>query len=269
MSNRDGVLAGEDGFIKVKRLGRGAFGEAVLYRRVDDDLLVVLKQVSLAGEYADKRRAEAIKESETLAMLNHCNIITYFDSFVEDDNLLIEMEYADNGSLREKIVAAPPNSRFPEELIKWYAFQITSAIEHIHGIGILHRDIKSENIFLTRSDIVKVGDFGISKVLTGPLDTSNTVVGTPYYMAPELLMGKPYCEKIDIFALGCIIHELALKRRTYEATNMPAMLTKIVNSVRDQLPAVYSEGLQDTIDMCLHSNPTQRPTATQVRMFTG
>jgi len=98
--------------------------------------------------------------------------------------------------------------RFSEEEIMQWFVQICMALNYIHARRIMHRDLKASNIFLTANNCVKIGDFGISKVLQGTLEAAMTVVGTPYYMSPEVCQNRPYTMKSDIWALGCILYEL-------------------------------------------------------------
>ena len=93
------------------------------------------------------------------------------------------------------------------EIMCWF-IQICLALKHIHKLKILHRDIKTSNVFLSAANCVKLGDFGISKELNGTLDAATTVIGTPYYMSPEVYQNQPYTFKADIWALGCLLYEL-------------------------------------------------------------
>jgi len=127
---------------------------------------------------------------------------SYFDTFEHREKFMIEMEYADGGSLRDYIgrQGAIP---IPESQVIWFAFQLFSGLQHVHAHSILHRDVKSENIFLTASGLLKLGDFGISKVLAEGATKAASVVGTPYYMAPEVFKGEEYGTASDIFSAGC------------------------------------------------------------------
>ena len=100
------------------------------------------------------------------------------------------------------------NLRFTEKQIMFWLIQICFAIEYIHKRRIIHRDIKASNIFLSTMEIVKLGDFGISRVLENSLEAAMTVVGTPYYLSPELCQNKLYTIKTDIWALGCLLYEM-------------------------------------------------------------
>ena len=126
-----------------------------------------------------------------------------------DGELIIIMEYCEEGDLdfhikQQKKLKKP----FPEKVICNWFIQMAMAINYIHKKKILHRDIKCQNIFLTSNGTLKLGDFGISKVLQNTLERAATVVGTPYYMSPEMYENRPYTHKSDIWALGCILYEL-------------------------------------------------------------
>lgn len=107
--------------------------------------------------------------------------------------------------IKERKEANKPFSE--DELMQWFV-QLCLALKHIHENRILHRDLKASNVFLTARNCVKLGDFGISKVLEGTLEAAMTVVGTPYYMSPEVCQSKPYTLKSDIWALGCLLYEM-------------------------------------------------------------
>ena len=153
---------------RLRILGRGAYGEAILARRKDDQSLVVIKQVRLSALKPDDRAA-AFQEAEVLSKLHHPFIVQYVDNFQEGNCLYIVMEYADGGDLAGKIAGRKGKLFTEDEVLKMFV-QIELALKHVHANHILHRDLKTQNIFLTKDGTVKLGDFGIAKVPSTPFN---------------------------------------------------------------------------------------------------
>ncbi|XP_015143167.2 serine/threonine-protein kinase Nek9 isoform X2 [Gallus gallus] len=251
-------------YIPIRILGRGAFGEATLYRRTEDDSLVVWKEVDLT-RLSEKERRDALNEIVILALLQHENIIAYYNHFMDNTTLLIELEYCNGGNLYDKILRQK-DKLFEEEMVLWYLFQIVSAVSCIHRAGILHRDIKTLNIFLTKANLIKLGDYGLAKKLNSEYSMAETLVGTPYYMSPELCQGVKYNFKSDIWAVGCVIFELLTLKRTFDATNPLNLCVKIVqgNRAMEVDSSVYSWELIQMVNSCLDQDPEKRPTADEL-----
>ncbi|KAM7155115.1 serine/threonine-protein kinase Nek9 isoform 2-T2 [Molossus nigricans] len=251
-------------YIPIRVLGRGAFGEATLYRRTEDDSLVVWKEVDLT-RLSEKERRDALNEIVILALLQHDNIIAYYNHFMDNTTLLIELEYCNGGNLYDKILRQK-DKLFEEEMVIWYLFQIVSAVSCIHKAGILHRDIKTLNIFLTKANLIKLGDYGLAKKLNSEYSMAETLVGTPYYMSPELCQGVKYNFKSDIWAVGCVIFELLTLKRTFDATNPLNLCVKIVQGIRamEVDSSQYSLELIQMVHACLDQDPEQRPTADEL-----
>ncbi|XP_030855681.1 serine/threonine-protein kinase Nek9 isoform X2 [Strongylocentrotus purpuratus] len=251
----------EEMYTPVRVLGKGAFGEAVLYRKTEDNSLVVWKEVNLT-RCSERVMYDAQNEIEILSMLNHANIISYFNHFLDDQSLFIEMEYANGGTLYEKIVHQD-GTLFEEELVLWYLFQTVSAVAYIHQIDVLHRDIKTLNIFMTKSGLIKVGDFGISKVL-GDDKMAESVVGTPLYMSPELVKGQQYNAKSDVWAIGCVLYELLTLRRVFEASNQLKVVWGIVQKEHEDIDERYSKEMHSLVTQLLAKDPENRPSAAEI-----
>lgn len=128
-----------------------------------------------------------------------------------------------------------------EESIVRTATQLSEALRYIHSRNILHRDIKPSNIFLTENGDVKIGDFGISRLMTTTLAMAHTAVGTPQYMSPEMCESKPYTYKSDVWALGCVIYEAAALRNAFEADSFLALVWAIASKPPKRLPDHYSQ----------------------------
>ncbi|XP_078464797.1 serine/threonine-protein kinase Nek9 isoform X1 [Lampetra planeri] len=247
-------------YIPVRVLGRGAFGEAALYRRNEDNSLVVWKEIDLT-RLSDKERRDSQNEIDILSLLEHANIISYYNHFLDGNVLLIELEYCNGGTLYEKIIKQH-GAFFPEKDIVWYFYQLVSAVEQIHNFKILHRDIKTLNIFLTKSDLIKIGDFGISKILDSRSQMAESYVGTPYYMSPELIRGDKYNTKSDIWAMGCVLYELLTLTRTFDATNPLKLCYEIIHGKKQvEIDDQYSKEIKEVVQKCLQQDAEQRPTA--------
>ncbi|GMH36230.1 hypothetical protein BSKO_04098 [Bryopsis sp. KO-2023] len=185
-------------------ISRGTFG--VVYRaiRKEDGKEFALKQVSLAG-LGRAEREECIDEARILSQLNHPHIVRHYDSFVDtkEQKLNIFMEYAAGGTIHHLL--AKRGKRIDESHCWRYFLQCLLALDHIHSKKIIHRDMKSLNVFLDSNNDVKIGDFGIARSLSNNSNFARTIVGTPFYLSPELCDDKPYNEKSDIWALGQLL----------------------------------------------------------------
>ncbi|CAL1542439.1 unnamed protein product, partial [Lymnaea stagnalis] len=223
---------------------------------------VIIKQIPVEQMTKDERQA-ALNEVKVLSMLHHPNIIQYFENFLEDKALMIVMEYAQGGTLLDFLQSRNGILLEEEEILKFLA-QMLLSLQHVHSKQILHRDLKTQNILLDKKkEIVKIGDFGISKVLSSK-SKAYTVVGTPCYISPELCEGKPYNQKSDIWALGCVLYELASLKRAFEAANLPALILKIMRGTFSPISSRYSPHLRDLILSMLHLDPNKRPTINQI-----
>ncbi|TKR97014.1 hypothetical protein L596_010943 [Steinernema carpocapsae] len=245
---------------RYERIRVAAFGMAVLYRRKEDGSLVIIKEIRI-HELSSSERTLALNEVTLLSQLDHPNIISYFDSFEEDGVLMIEMEYAEGGTLAH-LLARRETFIEEDEIMRLFE-QITNAVAYLHDNSVLHRDLKTANIFLTRYNDVKVGDFGISKIMSAETvaQGAQTVVGTPFYISPEMCEGKPYNNKSDIWALGCILYEMACLQKTFDGSNLPAVVNKIMKGEYEQVKGPYSNKLKILIRQMLRTEPTERPSA--------
>uniref|UniRef100_A0A8C4Q3T0 non-specific serine/threonine protein kinase n=1 Tax=Eptatretus burgeri TaxID=7764 RepID=A0A8C4Q3T0_EPTBU len=254
----------EQNYVPVRVLGQGAFGQATLYRRQGDNSLVVWKEIDLS-RLSNKERCD-MQEIDIHAMLHHPNIISYYNNFLNGNKLLIELEYCNGGTLHDKI-ASMQMQHFEEEKVIWYFYQLASAVKYIHRFNIIHRDIKTLNIFLTKSDLLKLGDFGISKLTEIQGKAMHTFVGTPHYMSPELIGGHAYSTKIDIWSMGCVLYELLALKKTFDATNPLKLCLAIIHGQLDDLGTQYSEAIRELMEHCLYKDAEDRATAAEIMEY--
>ncbi|KAK5644545.1 hypothetical protein RI129_005845 [Pyrocoelia pectoralis] len=249
----------------LQKLGKGTFGTVYLCERKHNKLKVVVKEVNsdLNGEQIESAKNEVA----ILKCLKHPNVVLYYDSFVSDNIFYIVMEYATKGSLYDFIKNNKPNL-LQQQIVLNYFCQILNGLHHIHSKNIIHRDLKSENIFLTglQSDVVKIGDFGISKILQNDTKTQ-TFIGTANYLAPEMCHGKPYNTKSDIWSLGCILYELCALERMFDGpvANVVYSIStgrkKLINS------SLYDMGVQYLVEVMLQLEPANRPDTLSLMKF--
>eukprot|EP00041_Stephanoeca_diplocostata_P037459 m.1419703 g.1419703 ORF g.1419703 m.1419703 type:complete len:1947 (-) comp25041_c0_seq7:305-6145(-) len=246
----------------IRTVGQGAFGSAKLYQKRDDCTYVILKAVNL-HRLSTKERQLALNEHVVLGMLDHPNVIRYFDCFEDNGTLQIEMEYADGGTLAQYLESRKKR-QIKEQHVRVIFRQIVDAIHYIHGKSILHRDLKVQNIFLMLDGTVKVGDFGIAKQLaqaSGGVRKANTVLGTPYYISPELCQGLEYDSKSDIWSLGCILYEMCTLTKAFTGDNLPALVKRIVDGRYTPIGDDYSHELRLLVTQMLSRHPAARPAA--------
>jgi len=212
---------------------------------------------------SEDAKKEAYKEAKILEKLDHSNIVRFIEVFRSNKpypTLNIVMEYADGGDLNKLIkMQQKENCYFSEDKILDWFCQICLAVKHLHDKKILHRDLKSGNIFLTKGGIVKLGDFGISKRLENTLDKAKTVIGTPYYLSPEIIMNKPYSFQSDIWSMGVLLYEMCLLKMPFDAKSMPMLTLKIIKGDYIALPIEFSKDIRELVSSILIVDPKKRP----------
>ena len=249
----------------IKPLGKGAFASVFLVRRKEDNNIYALKRVTI-DKLKKKEQDNSVNEVRILASINHINVIGYKEAFYEESSktLNIVMEYADDGDLNSKINQVKQlKQHFSESKIWIYAIQMLMGLKALHDKKIMHRDLKSANVFLMKNGICKLGDLNVSKV--AKMGVLRTQTGTPYYASPEVWKDGPYNYKSDLWSIGCVVYELCMLRQPFKGSNMDELYKNVLRGKYKEIDGkIYSKDLSDLIAMLLRVDPKKRPGCKEV-----
>uniref|UniRef100_A0A8C4PUE0 non-specific serine/threonine protein kinase n=1 Tax=Equus asinus TaxID=9793 RepID=A0A8C4PUE0_EQUAS len=249
-------------YVRLQKIGEGSFGKAVLVKSTEDERQYVIKEINIS-RMSNKEREESRREVAVLANMKHPNIVQYRESFEENGSLYIVMDYCEGGDLFKRINAQKGVLFQEDQILDWFV-QICLALKHVHDRKILHRDIKSQNIFLTKDGTIQLGDFGIARVLNSTVELARTCIGTPYYLSPEICENKPYNNKSDIWALGCVLYEMCTLKHAFEAGNMKNLVLKIISGSFPPVSLHYSYDLRSLLSQLFKRNPRDRPSVNSI-----
>jgi len=244
---------------ETKKVGEGAAGEVFLATHLKKKTKVAIKKMQINSQNAKL----LITEIGIMKTSKHSNIVDYMDSYLVDtDKLWVVMEYMGGGCLTE-VLDQYDQVKLPESTIAYCCAETLKGLAYIHNGNRIHRDIKSDNILLGSEGSVKLADFGYAAQLTQQKQKRNTIVGTPYWMAPELIRGQAYDHKVDIWSLGIMCMEMCEGEPPYmEFPPLRALFlitTKGIPPLREG--SKWSPDLHDFLQKCLNKDADQRPDA--------
>lgn len=260
----DDIVNKEDAdkrYVNKKHLAEGSFGEVFVALDIKTLERVALKTMDLNENY----EADLVTEIMMMKALVHSNIVRYIDSCIVGDKLWLVMEYMSGGSLTD-ILDHYPEIKMSEPEIALIMLESLKALDYMHRMNIIHRDIKSDNVLLNMNGNIKLADFGYTVQLTELKRKRDTTIGTPYWEAPEVIIGDPYDYKADIWSLGVMLMEMVLGEPPYMDLN-PVMALRLV--VIDGIPALtekdgVSPDLRDFASRCLEQKNTARASSQQL-----
>ena len=253
-----------NGFEILQKLGDGSFSVVYKVRRKKDNIIYALKKVKLF-KLKEKEKENALNEVRILASIKSPFVIGYKEAFIEesDKSLCIVMEYANNGDLFQTIHKFKKMNYLMEESDIWrILLQIVKGLKALHDLKILHRDLKSANIFLFNDGSAKIGDCNVSKVVYKGIGYTQT--GTPYYASPEVWNDTPYDSKSDIWSLGVVLYEMVTLHPPFRAESMDGLYKKVLKGQYARINNKYSDDLYDIIKLLLKVNPNDRPSCDQI-----
>lgn len=268
-------------WVKGELIGKGSFGKVYLALNATAGEMIAVKQVEVPQTLSDKSSAKQKEmidtlhaEVETMKDLDHFNIVQYLGFEALPDVYNLFLEYVPGGSVGS---ALRKHGRFEEAVTKSLTSQVLDALAYLHSCGILHRDLKSDNLLIDLDGVCKISDFGISKksrdIYTN--DAEMSMQGTIFWMAPEVIHNvvanakQGYSAKVDIWSLGCVILEMFAGRRPWSTDEAIGAMYKLGNArlappIPEDTIAFVSEDGKDLIDKCFTIDPEKRPTASEL-----
>ncbi|KAH7842532.1 hypothetical protein Vadar_006465 [Vaccinium darrowii] len=252
---------------KGELIGCGAFGRVYMGMNLDSGELLAVKQVSIAANSASKEKTQAhIRELEEevnlLKNLSHPNIVRYLGTAREEESLNILLEFVPGGSISSLLGKF---GSFPESVIRMYTKQLLLGLEYLHKNGIMHRDIKGANILVDNKGCIKLADFGASKkvVELATMTGAKSMKGTPYWMAPEVILQTGHSFSADIWSVGCTVIEMATGKPPWSQQYQEVAALFHIGTTKSHppIPDHLSVEAKDFLLKCLQKEPNFRAAA--------
>ena len=243
----------------IKKIGEGSYAKIYKVKKDSSDKTYVLKNIPVSEEDYSSMK-EILNESSILSTCDNIYVVKYYDSFFYSGTFNIITEFCPYGDLFGYIKFYKERGSKIEEKIIWIIFiQLSLGLSYLHHKKILHRDIKTKNIFIKNNLTVKIGDFGIAKILNSTSSYAHTFIGTPYYISPELCKDQPYNDKSDVWSLGCVLYELCTLNHPFEGGTQVEIYEKIMTQKFKAISPEYSLELKKMVDLLLEKDEKKRP----------
>lgn len=245
-------------FERLKVLGEGTYGKVLLVREKRSGRLFAQKQLKKASMIVEEKKIQQTKtEREILESVRHPYIVKLFYAMQDQEKLYLILEYVQGGELFTYLAN---QSMLSEDTAAFYLAEMVLALHHLHvNVGVVYRDLKPENCLLDNDGHLVLTDFGLSKVATGEDDERcNTFLGTPEYMAPEILQGEEYDYAVDWWSLGAVANDLLTGNPPFPGTDYKTILNKIWNTKRISFPFYLTRDAQNLISRLLTKDPKKR-----------
>ena len=243
----------------IKKIGEGSYAKIYKVKKDSSDKTYVLKNIPVSEEDYSSMK-EILNESSILSTCDNIYVVKYYNSFFYCGTFNIITEFCPYGDLFGYIKFYKERGSKIEEKIIWIIFiQLSLGLSYLHHKKILHRDIKTKNIFIKNNLTVKIGDFGIAKILNSTSSYAHTFIGTPYYISPELCKDQPYNDKSDVWSLGCVLYELCTLNHPFEGGTQVEIYEKIMTQKFKAISPDYSLELKKMVDLLLEKDEKKRP----------
>ncbi|MET0310828.1 MAG: protein kinase, partial [Burkholderiaceae bacterium] len=244
------------GYRVIRKIGSGGMTDVYLTQRDTDGLPIVLKVLNANGGGASEHLSRFIQEYALLSQIDHPNVIKIYDQGFTDDHAYIAMEYFERGDLRAQF------ANLDQQRVLSVVAQVAQALDAIHARGVVHRDLKPDNLMVRSDDTVALADFGIAKSVHADqhlfTQTSHgVVVGTPYYLSPEQASGKPTSPASDFYSLGVMMFEMLAGARPYRGDSLQELLERHMTAPTPALPE-HHRNLQPLVNRLMAKEPGER-----------